>query len=114
MVHKSQKVVDKLSSEGIEIELIDIRTIAPLDIDLILSSVKKTARAIIVHEDCGFMGFGAEIAATIADCGFEFLDAPVKRVAGLDTPIPHAPQLEDAVLPQESDIERGLRELLAY
>lgn len=113
-VYKSLPVVDKLAKEGIQIEVIDLRTIAPLDIELILKSVKKTGRLLVVHEDTWFMGFGAEIAAQVSEIAFDYLDAPVKRIGATDTPIPHAPVLEEFVLPQAQDIEEGLREILSY
>jgi len=114
MVYKSLLAADALAKEGLDVEVIDIRTVLPLDTETILSSVKKTGRLLIAHEDCRFMGFGAEIAAIAAESVFEFLDAPVMRIAGKDTPIPHASSLEDMVLPQNKDVEEALRKLLAY
>ena len=114
LVNKSLNVAETLAKEGIEIEVIDIRTMVPLDIQTITQSIKKTNRALIAHEDVLFMGFGAEIAAQISEKAFEYLDAPIKRVAGKNTPIPHAPALEKEVLPQDQDIEKSLRELLSY
>ena len=114
LVHFSQRVAEKFAKRGISIEVIDLRTINPLDTESILESVRKTGRLLIAHEDIEFMGFGAEIAAIVGEKGFEFLDAPIIRVAGKNTPIPHAPVLEREVLPQESDIETGLNRLLAF
>jgi len=115
MVHKSVSVARRLAREdGVSIEIIDIRTIIPLDIDTILDSVRKTNRVLVVYEDHEFAGFGAEIAAQIASRAFEYLDAPVQRVAGAFTPIPFADPLERAVLPQDEDILRAVRALLAY
>lgn len=115
MVHKSVSVARRLAREdGVSIEIIDIRTIIPLDIDTILDSVRKTNRVLVVYEDHEFAGFGAEIAAQIAARAFEYLDAPVQRVAGAFTPIPFADPLERAVLPQDEDLLRAARALLAY
>lgn len=115
MVHKSVNVARRLArEEGISIEILDLRTIIPLDIDTILTSVQKTNRVLVVYEDHEFAGFGAEIAAQIADKAFEYLDAPVQRVAGAFTPIPFAEPLENAVLPQDEDILQAARRLLAY
>lgn len=100
--------------DGTQVEVIDLRTIYPLDMETVLRSVKKTGRLLIAYEDVLFMGFGAEIAAQVADSAFEFLDAPIRRVAGRFAPIPHSPILEKAVLPQTEDVERALSSLLAY
>ena len=100
--------------DGASIEVIDIRTIVPLDVETILTSVRKTNRVLVLHEDHEFAGFGAEIAAQIAGDAFEYLDAPIRRVAGAFTPIPFADPLERTVLPQNKDILQALRSLLAY
>ena len=114
LVHKSLEAVKKLEKEGVRIEIIDIRTINPLDMETILASVKKTSKVLIAHEDTLFAGFGAEIAAQIADKAFEYLDGPVHRLGGADTPIPFSPVLEKAVLPQTEDIVRAARKILEY
>ncbi len=114
LVNKSKIAAEKLAEEGYEVEVIDLRTIAPLDVSSILASVQRTGRALIVHEDAAFMGFGAEVAARISESAFEYLDAPVMRVAGKNTPVPHAPVLEAQVLPQIDDIVKGLKSLLRY
>jgi 2-oxoisovalerate dehydrogenase E1 component len=114
MVHKATNVARVLAKEGIELEIIDLRTILPLDTETILASVRKTNRALVVYEDHEFVGFGAEISAQIADRAFEYLDAPIRRVAGAFSPIPFADPLERAVLPHEDDVLQGVRELLAY
>ncbi len=114
MVHKSVNAVKILEKEGFSIEVIDIRTMVPLDSEAILDSVKKTGRVLVVYEDHEFVGFGAEIAAQIADRVFEHLDAPVRRVAGKFSYVPFAHPLEHDVLPQEDDLLAGMRELLAY
>jgi 2-oxoisovalerate dehydrogenase E1 component len=112
MVHMGHEVAQKL--EGIDVEVLDLRTLSPLDFDTILESVKKTGKALIIHEAPQNCGFGAEIAARLAELGFEYLDAPVKRLGGLNTCVPYAKHLEDAVLPQKSDIEDAIKELASY
>ena len=116
MVYKSLEAVKIIEQRyGVEIEVIDIRTINPLDKETILESVKKTSRVLIVHEDTLTAGFGAEISAMISEEAFEYLDAPIKRVAGIDVPgIPYAPTLEDAALPQTDWIVKALDELLKF
>lgn len=114
LVNKSLLAAEAVAKEGVEVEVIDVRTILPLDTQTILSSAKKTGRVLVAHEDVRFMGFGAEVAADISERAFEYLDAPVQRVAGRNTPIPHAPILEAMVLPQNDDVLNALRTLLAY
>lgn len=114
LVNKSLLAAEAVAKEGVEVEVVDVRTIVPLDTQTILESAKKTGRVLVAHEDVRFMGFGAEIAADISERAFEYLDAPVQRVAGRNTPIPHAPVLEEQVLPQNSDVLNALRTLLAY
>jgi len=116
MVYKSLEAVKIIEQRyGVEIEVIDIRTINPLDKETILESVKKTSRVLIVHEDTLTAGFGAEISAMISEEAFEYLDAPIKRIAGIDVPgIPYAPTLEDAALPQTDWIVKALDELLKF
>ncbi len=114
MVQRSIEAARTLDEEGIQAEIIDIRTINPLDLDTILESVAKTNKVLIVHEDTLTAGFGAEIAARIADAGFEYLDGPVKRVAAKDSPIPYSPVLEREMLPQPGDILQAARALLEY
>src|SRR5208337_4874224 len=105
-------VADKLSKEGISVEVVDPRTLIPLDEDAILSSVEKTNRVLVIDEGHLRGGAAADIAALIADKGFDFLDAPVKRVTALDVPIPFSPPLESAVVPDAQRIERAIRELV--
>ncbi len=115
LVQKSLVAAEQFSKEyGLEIEVIDLRTIYPLDIETIVSSVKKTNRLLIAHEDVLFMGMGAEISAQIAEHCFEYLDAPIMRVGGKYTSIPHSPVLEEAVLPQNQWVIDALEKLLAY
>jgi 2-oxoisovalerate dehydrogenase E1 component len=114
MVHESNFALKKLEAEGYSIELIDIRTIAPLDVETIYKSVKKTGKAVVIHEDTLTGGFGAEIASLITENCFESLDGPVKRIAALDAPIPYHPNLEYAVLPTRDKIYGSLKKLLEY
>ena len=112
MVQKSLKVAEKLSGEGISTEIVDPRTIKPLDIDLVAGSVKKTGKALLVEEACYTGGFTCYLAAEIMKYCFDFLDAPVLRVTGLDCPIPYEHNLENAVIPDDARIERGIKEVL--
>jgi pyruvate dehydrogenase E1 component beta subunit len=112
MVSKTLKVADKLAKEGISVEVVDPRTLIPLDEDTILASVEKTNRVLIADEGHMRGGAAADIAAIIADKGFDFLDAPVKRVTALDVPIPFSPPLEKVAVPDEARIEAGIREIV--
>jgi len=110
----SLSVADTLAAEGTSAEVVDLRTLIPLDVDTILTSVRKTGKALIVHEDNLTGGFGAEVAAVVSQQAFEHLDAPVTRVAAIDTPIPFTPVLEREYLPTEEDILHAARDLAAY
>jgi 2-oxoisovalerate dehydrogenase E1 component len=114
MVHESNFAVKKLEDDGYSVEIIDIRTIAPLDVETIYKSVKKTGKAIVIHEDTLTAGFGAEIAALITENCFESLDGPVRRIGAFDAPIPFAPNLEYAILPTREKIYKSLKQLLEY
>ncbi len=114
MVHMAKEVAMKLENEGISVEIIDLRTLNPLDTETILSSIEKTSKLLIAHEAPLNCGFGAEVAARMSEEGFHYLDAPVKRIGSLNTCVPYAKHLEDAVLPQKSDLEKAIRELVAY
>jgi 2-oxoisovalerate dehydrogenase E1 component len=114
LVQRSLVAAKHAEQQGISVEIIDLRSLVPYDWDAIVESVKKTSRVIVAHEDSLSFGYGAEIAARIADELFEYLDAPVKRVCALDTFVAYAPQLEDAILPQASDVARAINELKAY
>lgn len=114
MVHETNFAAKKLEEEGYSIEIVDIRTIVPLDMETISNSIQKTGKVIIIHEDTLFGGFGGEISARIAEDCFEMLDAPVKRIGALDTPIPYHPILEKAVLPSREKIYESLKNLLQY
>ena len=109
-----QKSIDAVRNSNQSVEIIDIRTLNPLDTDTILSSIKKTNRVIVIYEDHLTAGFGAEIAAQIADVGFEYLDAPVKRIASKDVHIAYSPILENEILVQTDWIEKGIKEVLSY
>ena len=114
-VHHCLEAAETLAAEGISCEVVDLRTVSPLDTRAFLESVRKTGRACIVHEDNLTGGVGAEVAAIIAKDAFEYLDAPVQRVAAPDVPsFPYSPTLEDALLPGPPDIVRVARELAAY
>lgn len=100
--------------DGVSVEVIDLRTLLPLDDEAIVATVRKTNRVLIVHEDTRTGGIAGEITARISETCFEWLDAPVLRVTAADTPLPYSPPLEDYVLPQTSDIVRALRRIVAY
>jgi 2-oxoisovalerate dehydrogenase E1 component len=114
LVVRALQAARTLGPEGIQPEILDLRSLNPYDWDLIAASVKKTSRVLVLHEDNISWGYGAEIAARIAEELFEFLDAPVRRLAGKDVYIPYHPILEEAVLPQPADIVRVAKELAAY
>jgi 2-oxoisovalerate dehydrogenase E1 component beta subunit len=114
MVYTAEEAAKQLEGEGVSVEILDLRTLVPWDKKAVLSSVEKTSKALVLHEDTRTGGFGAEIVATIAEDAFENLDAPVKRVAAPDTPVPFSPPLEKAFIPQVEDVVRGLKELAEY
>ena len=109
MVHKALRAAEKLSQQGIEIEIIDPRTLVPLDREPIFNSLKKTYRLVVVEEGRRRGGFGAELAAIAAEEWFDYLDAPIQRLGALSTPLPYSPVLEAACIPSESDIVRAVR-----
>ncbi len=113
-VHWSLRAAQKLSDEGHNIEVIDLRSLAPWDKETVLASVKKTGRALVVHEDKLTGGFGGEIASTIGEEAFTYLDAPVSRLASKDTPVPFARILEQAILVQETDVVEAARKVLTF
>jgi len=114
MLYRAAEAAERLAQEGVELELIDLRSLRPLDIETIVESIKKTGRVLILHEAARFGGFAGEITAQICEEAFEWLDAPVRRVTALDTPVPYSPPLEDYYLPQVDDIVTAARWLLAY
>lgn len=109
---KALEASEELAKDGIEAEVIDLRSISPLDIDCIIQSVQKTNRCVVVEEGWILYGVGAEIAAQIMESAFDWLDAPVKRVGGLHVPLPYAKNLERMALPQTEDIIQGIKEVL--
>ena len=113
MVHHTRKICDELVAENISVELIDPRSISPLDVDTILESVRKTGRLLIVDEAFAQFGVGGEIAAQVADRGFDDLDAPIRRLNGVPTPTPYSPTLEAAVVPNPKTIAAAIRDLIA-
>lgn len=114
MVHECLTAADRLAKEGAECEVIDLRTLCPLDRESFLTSVRKTSRALVVYEAHLTGGFGGEVAAIIAEQAFDALDAPVTRVASLDVPVPFSPALEDAMLPNADKIYRAAVDVLEY
>ena len=114
MVGMAFDVAEQLSKDGISIEVIDLRTLVPLDFDTVLSSIKKTGKLLIVHEAPRNCGFGAELAARAAELAFGYLDAPIMRIGAEDCPVPYCKDLEDEVLPQKKDLDAALRNLAAY
>lgn len=114
MAMMAYEVAEILSKEGMSVEVVDLRTLSPLDFETVLVSLKKTGKLLIVHEAAKNCGFGAELAARAAYEGFRFLDAPIVRVAGKDCPVPYCKDLEEEVLPQKKDLETALRQLIGY
>jgi pyruvate/2-oxoglutarate/acetoin dehydrogenase E1 component len=113
MVHKSLAVAKKLESEGIDVEIIDPRTMVPLDSETIINSVTKTGKLLVVHEACETAGWAGEIMALISSSrAFDYLDAPMRRLTGKNVPIPYNRVLEKAAVPQEDDIEREIRAII--
>jgi 2-oxoisovalerate dehydrogenase E1 component beta subunit len=114
MVHTALEAAKTLAEQGVEAEVIDLRSLAPLDRDVILESVAKTNRALLLHEATLTGGIGGELAAIIAEHAFEYLDAPIMRVASVDAPVPYAPQLESAFLPSAAKVVEAARRLVGY
>jgi 2-oxoisovalerate dehydrogenase E1 component beta subunit len=112
MVYTAEEAASRLGD--VSVEIVDLRTVLPWDKDAVLASVRKTSKVLVLHEDTRTGGFGAEIAATIAEEAFEDLDAPVKRITAPDSPVPFSPSLEAAFIPQVDDVVAGLRELAEY
>jgi pyruvate dehydrogenase E1 component beta subunit len=112
MLHKSLRVAEDLSKEGISVEVVDPRTLVPIDKETIVNSVKKTGRVVVASEDARTGGVAAELASMITEEAFDYLDAPVRRVSALDVPIPYAPALESTVVPQERHVREAVLELM--
>jgi 2-oxoisovalerate dehydrogenase E1 component beta subunit len=113
MLYLAYEAAEALAPD-IELEVIDLRSILPFDIEMVMDSVKKTSRCIILHEDTLTGGIGGEIAARLADEAFTYLEAPIKRIASPDAPVPFAPTLEEAFLPKTADVVKVARELMAF
>ena len=114
MVFLALDAAKELEKEGIDLEVIDLRSLLPYDKEAVLESVKKTNKVILLHEDTRTGGFAGELAATIADEAFEYLDGPIRRITAPDTPVPYSPPLEEFFLPKVSDILRVARDLNAF
>ena len=114
MVHVALEAAETLAKDGIEVEVLDLRTLAPLDRTAIAATVRKTSKIIVLHEDVRTGGIAGEIAAVINEEAFESLDGPIVRITSRDTPVPFSPPLEEAFLPQVADVVREARRLLAY
>jgi pyruvate/2-oxoglutarate/acetoin dehydrogenase E1 component len=114
MVHVAEEAARTLADEGVQAEILDLRTLAPLDRDAVLATVAKTSRALLLHEATLTGGIGGELAAIIAEDGFEYLDAPVMRVASVDSPVPYAPPLEAAFLPNVGKVVAAAKKLVEY
>lgn len=113
-VHVGMRVAERLAADGIQASVLDLRTIAPLDRAAVLAVARQTGRVLIIQEDSRTGGIGESLAAIIQEEAFEWLDAPIRIVGALDTPVPYSPPLEDAFLPSEADVERAARCLMAY
>tara|TARA_B100000676_G_scaffold109346_1_gene109292 strand:- start:11 stop:598 length:588 start_codon:yes stop_codon:yes gene_type:complete len=115
MVHKSVDVAETMETEdGVSVEIVDLRTLLPLDEDAIVKSVKKTNKLLVVHEDTRTGGIAGEIAIRVSEKAFEWLDGPILRVTAIDAPVPYSGSLEDYFLPQTDDVLKAARYLAAY
>jgi 2-oxoisovalerate dehydrogenase E1 component beta subunit len=114
MVYTADEAATRLEADGVSVEIVDLRTVMPWDREAGLASARKTSKVLVLHEDTRTGGFGAEIAATIAEEAFEDLDAPIRRITAPDTPVPFSPPLEKAFIPQVEDVVAGLRQLAEY
>jgi len=114
MLYVALDAAADLEKDGVSAEVIDLRSIMPFDIEMVMDSVKKTSRCIILHEDTLTGGIGGEIAARLADEAFTYLEAPIKRITSPDAPVPFAPTLEEAFLPKTADVVKTARELMAF
>ena len=114
MVYTAAEAASQLEADDVSVEVLDLRTLIPWDREAVLASVERCSKVLVLHEDTRTGGFGAEIAATIAEEAFEHLDAPVRRIAAPDSPVPFSPPLEKAYIPQVDDVAAALRELAAY
>jgi pyruvate/2-oxoglutarate/acetoin dehydrogenase E1 component len=112
MVHKALNVANELTKQGIDVEIIDPRTLIPFDKQTIINSIKKTGRVVIASEDCKTGGVASEIASVIMEEAFDYLDAPVQRVSAMDVPIPYTPILESVAIPQEKNIIDAIKRIV--
>ncbi len=113
-VHLALEAAEELEKEGFYVEVVDMLSILPFDKELMLDSAKKTGKVLVLHEDTLTGGVGAEFSAVITENAFEYLDAPVRRLASIDTPVPYSPKLEEFFMPNTEKVLKSLRELLAY
>jgi 2-oxoisovalerate dehydrogenase E1 component beta subunit len=114
MAHKALEAAETLAKKGVSVEVVDLRTVFPLDEDTVLRSIEKTSRALVLSESYRYVGIGAEVAAVIAEKAFQHLDAPVERLSPPNLPVPFSPTLEDAFLPGVADIEAAVERLSAW
>ncbi len=114
MVHVALDAATRLEEDGVEAEVVDLRTLAPLDRDTVLASVARTSKVILLHEATRTGGIGAELAAIISEDGFEYLDGPVVRVTSIDTPVPYSPPLEQAFMPNVDKVVAAAKRLVVY
>lgn len=114
MVHVALRAAEALTRENIEVEVLDLRTLLPLDEEAVLESVRRINKVVLLHEDTKTGGLAGELAAIISEKAFDYLDAPIRRITAPDTPVPYSPPLEKAFLPSEQDVIRVCRELHAY
>jgi 2-oxoisovalerate dehydrogenase E1 component beta subunit len=114
MVHTALEAAKQLEHQGVSVEIVDLRTLAPIDKNTVLESVARTNRVLLLHEATLTGGIGGELAGIIAEEGFEYLDAPIARLGSLDTPVPYAPPLEAAFLPSAAKVVERVRELVRY
>jgi 2-oxoisovalerate dehydrogenase E1 component len=114
LVRRSEMAAKELAKEGVEAEILDLRSLSPWDFETVAESVRRTGRCLVVHEDHIAFGFGAEVAARVSDEVFPWLDAPVQRVAGMDTPVAYSPILENVILPQVENVLEAARRLVSF
>jgi 2-oxoisovalerate dehydrogenase E1 component beta subunit len=114
MVHQAAEAATRLAQDGIEAEVLDLRTLKPLDEEAILAAARKSGKVLIVHSATKLVGVGAEVAALISERAFEWLDAPIVRMGGLDVPVPFSPPLEDAYRPSAEKIYQSALELARF
>jgi 2-oxoisovalerate dehydrogenase E1 component beta subunit len=114
MVHRALEAAEILAKEDLSIEVVDLRSLVPMDMETIATSVRKTGKVVVAHEAVRTGGIGGEIAATLAEDLFEYLDGPIVRVGAPSTPVPYSPTLEEAYLPNAEDIVKAVRQLAAY